>query len=179
VVAALMDELGIREWSLGDAPGSPLHPGRSAFVLIGGNRAGIVGELHPRRAEELELEGRVAVAELEVRALMDAAASATFRLTEVPRIPPVRRDLAFVVAESVPAGAVQTALEAAAGDLLGSSELFDVHRGPPLVEGTKSLAFALELRAPDRTLTSEEADGAVAAVVSRLQREFDATLRAG
>jgi phenylalanyl-tRNA synthetase beta chain len=177
VVETLMDELGIRGWSLGAAPGSPMHPGRSAFVLVEGSPVGIVGELHPRRAEELELEGRVAVAELEVRALMEAAGAAAFRLTEVPRFPPVRRDLAFVVAESVPAGAMQDALEDAAGDLLGSCELFDVHRGPPLADGTKSLAFALEFRA-DRTLTAGEAEGAIAAVVSHLRSEFGATLRA-
>jgi phenylalanyl-tRNA synthetase beta chain len=72
---------------------------------------------------------------------------------------------------------MQDALEDAAGDLLGSCELFDVHRGPPLADGTKSLAFALEFRA-DRTLTAGEAEGAIAAVVSRLRSEFGATLRA-
>jgi phenylalanyl-tRNA synthetase beta chain len=179
VVEALMDELRIDGWSLGDPPGSPMHPGRSASVLIDGAPVGIVGELHPRRAEELELEGRVALAELEIGALMDAADAAVFRLAEVPRFPPVRRDLAFVVNGSAPAGAVQDELEAAVGDLLGSCELFDVHRGPPLADGTKSLAFALELRAPDRTLTSEEADAAIAAGVDRLAAAFGATLRAG
>ena len=108
-----------------------------------------------------------------------AASGGRFELRDVPRFPPVRRDLAFVVPEAVPAGAVQAALEGAGGDLVGSSLLFDVHRGEPLAPGTKSLAFAVEFRAADRTLTGEEADLAVAEVADRLRAEFGAALRSG
>jgi phenylalanyl-tRNA synthetase beta chain len=179
IVDTLMDELGVDTWSLGDPPGPPMHPGRAATVLIGGVPIGVVGELHPRVAAGFELDGRVAVAELEVQALMEAAAHARFTLADVPRFPPVRRDLAFVVPDAAPAGRVRAALEEAAGDLLGSSTLFDVHRGPPLPEGTKSVAFAVEFRTPERTLTAEEADRAVAAVEDRLRTDFGATLRSG
>jgi phenylalanyl-tRNA synthetase beta chain len=179
VLAFVLEELRIRTWSLGEPPGDPMHPGRAATVLIGGSPAGVVGELHPRAAAALDLDGRVALAELEVDALRAAASAATFRIEDVPRFPPVRRDLAFVVAEDAPAGAVRTALEDAAGELLGTCLLFDVHRGDPLPAGTKSLAFAVEFRAPDRTLTSEEADRAVSDVVRALGARFGATLRAG
>jgi phenylalanyl-tRNA synthetase beta chain len=57
--------------------------------------------------------------------------------------------------------------------------LFDVFEGPPLPEGAKSLAFSVDFRAPDRTLTDEEADGAVAAIVERLSSEVGARLRSG
>jgi phenylalanyl-tRNA synthetase beta chain len=74
---------------------------------------------------------------------------------------------------------VRAGLEAAAGDLLGSSLLFDVHRGDPLPAGTKSPAFAVEFRSPDRTLTGDEADRAVTSIVERLHADFGATLRSG
>jgi phenylalanyl-tRNA synthetase beta chain len=98
---------------------------------------------------------------------------------DVPRFPPVRRDLAFIVDASIPAGRVRSALEDAAGEILGSVLLFDVFEGPPLPEGTKSLAFSVDFRAPDRTLTDEEADGAVEAIVERLSRDVGARLRSG
>jgi phenylalanyl-tRNA synthetase beta chain len=63
------------------------------------------------------------------------------------------------------------------GELLGSCALFDVHTGPPLPAGTKSLAFSVDLRASDRTLTDAEAGEAVESIVERLARDFGARLR--
>jgi phenylalanyl-tRNA synthetase beta chain len=176
-VETLLEELGVEGWALGEPLGEPFHPGRSARVLLGDRPIGVVGELHPRKASSLDIDGRVAVAELELEPLR-AAASGAFRLAEVPRFPPIHRDLAFVIDEDVPAGAVQAALEAAAGELLDRSLLFDVFRGGAIPDGRKSLAFALEFRAPDRTLTDEEVEPVVATIVDRLRTELGAELRA-
>ena len=177
VVEAVMAELGI-DWTLGDPIGRPFHPGRSGAVIVGDERIGVLGEIHPRVADRFDLTARVAVAELEVDALMRLARPVA-GVEDVPRFPPVRRDLAFIVDASVPAGRVRAALEATAGELLGSVLLFDVFEGPPLPEGAKSLAFSVDFRAADRTLTDEEADVAVAAIVERLSSEVGARLRSG
>lgn len=177
ILDALMDEVGVDDRAFGDPPGSPFHPGRSAWVLVDGKRVGVLGELHPRVAEELDLEGRVALAEIELDALaLWASKGATFR--DIPRYPPVRRDLAFVVDEGTPAGAVQAELVDAAGELLTDCTLFDVWSGPPLPAGTRSLAFALDFRAPDRTLVDDEVDEVVARIVMHLEAEVSARLRA-
>ena len=177
VVEALMAELGIG-WSLGAPAGRPFHPGRSAVVEANGERVGVLGEIHPAVAERFDIPGRVGVAELEVEVLMRLARPFV-RVEDVPRFPPVRRDLAFTVEASTPAERVRSALAEAAGDLVSSVLLFDVFEGPPLPEGTRSLAFSLDFRAGDRTLTDEEADGAVTAIVERLSRDFGAQLRSG
>jgi phenylalanyl-tRNA synthetase beta chain len=167
---------GEQGWTLGEPLSEPFHPGRSARILLGDRPVGIMGELHPRKASSLDIEGRVAVAELELEPLR-AAASRDFRLVEVPRFPPIRRDLAFVIDEDVPAGAVRAALESAAGELLDRSLLFDVFRGDAIPDGRKSLAFALEFRAPDRTLTDEEVEPLIGTIVDRLRTELGAELR--
>jgi len=89
----------------------------------------------------------------------------------------VRRDLAFVVDDDVAAGTVLAAIEEAAGDLLGGCALFDVFRGGSLPAGHKSLAFAVDLRAPDRTLTDEDARERIEAIVARVASEFGGELR--
>jgi phenylalanyl-tRNA synthetase beta chain len=182
VVESLMAALGI-EWNLGgpgpngETPGSPFHPGRAGLVLSREDEpVGVVGEIHPKVAAALDIPGRVAVGELELSALMDLVPSAV-QVRDVPRYPPVRRDLAFTVDAVTPAGAVRSALEQAAGDLLDSCLLFDVHSGPPLDEGKKSLAFSVDFRAPDRTLTDAEANEAVATIAARLAQDFGAQLR--
>ncbi len=177
VVEAMLAELGIA-WTTGRSHGGPLHPGRSATVEAGGETIGMFGELHPRAAAAFDLAGRVAVGEIDVGALMRHA-SGPLAVREPARFPPVRRDLAFTVDTATPAGEVLAALETAAGDLLDSCVLFDVHTGPPLPEGKKSLAFSVDLRAPDRTLTDAEAGAAVDAVTERLASDFGAQLRSG
>jgi phenylalanyl-tRNA synthetase beta chain len=178
VLESMMNELDVADWSLGDPLDEPFHPGRSATLILRGARAGVFGEIHPRVAEALGLTGRVAVAEIEFDALMEAAEK-TFTFRDPPRFPPVHRDLAFVLDGAVPAGSVNGALREAGGDLIESVELFDVFTGGTLPEGSKSLAFSVDLRAEDRTLTDEEADGAVTAMAQRIEEEFGGQLRAG
>jgi phenylalanyl-tRNA synthetase beta chain len=175
VVETLLSELGVA-WATGAAGGGPMHPGRSATVVASGETIGVFGEIHPKTAAAYDLSGRVAVGELDVEALMRLS-SDVLEVREPPRFPPVRRDLAFTVDAATPAGAVQAALEKAAGDLLDSCLLFDVHTGPPLPEGAKSLAFSVDFRAPDRTLTDAEVGAAVAAIAERLAGDLGAQLR--
>jgi phenylalanyl-tRNA synthetase beta chain len=173
---ALMTGLGIEEWSVGGPAGRPLHPARSAEILIAGLPAGVVGEIHPGIANRLDLPERVGVLELDV-GILAPAASWQRPFTDIPRFPPIRRDLAFLVDEETPAGTVAEALQEAGGELVDAVVLFDVFAGEPIPAGKKNLAFSLELRAPARTLTDEEAERAVAAIVERLRRDFGADFR--
>ena len=176
IVEAVLGGVGVG-WRLEASPDRPLHPTRSAVVVVGDRPAGVVGELHPSEAARLDLAGRVAIAELDVASLgIAAAAIPTYR--DVPRFPPVRRDLAFVLPDDVPAGAALEQLEAAGGELLDRAVLFDVFAGGGVPEGRRSLAFSVEFRAADRTLTDAEIEPTVTAIVARLRDAFGAELRA-
>jgi phenylalanyl-tRNA synthetase beta chain len=176
ILEELLAAMGVRAWSLGDPPDGPFHPGRSASVLIGDAPAGVIGEVHPRVAESFEIEGRVAVCVLGLGSLRRASRREV-ELKDVPRFPPVRRDLAFLVPEATPSGEVHRVLRGAGGDLLDTSALFDVYAGDRIPAGTKSLAFSVDLRAPERTLTDEEAQVVIDRIVERLASELGAQLR--
>jgi phenylalanyl-tRNA synthetase beta chain len=177
-VESLLGAFGVTDWSLEEAPPEPFHPGRAAVVLIGGAPAGLVGELHPRIVDDLNLPARTSVAELDLAAVADHAPP-TFAVREIPRFPPVHRDLAFVVDQDVPAGAVSEALRQAGGDLVDKVVLFDVFSGEPLPPGKKNVAFSVDFRASDRTLTDEEVDRVVMEIVGRLTRDLGAEFRSG
>jgi phenylalanyl-tRNA synthetase beta chain len=154
---------------------APWHPGRCAELLVGDRVIGYAGELHPRVCAALELPARTSVMELDVDALPPA------RVPVGPRIstfPPVLIDLALVVPDDVPAAEVGDALREGAGELLESLRLFDVYTGPQVGTGRKSLAYALTLRAPDRTLTSEEATAVRDAAAAVAAQRTGAELRA-
>jgi len=143
---------------------------------VAGEPVGIVGELRPGVGEGLGFPGRVAVFEVDLTAVArHAGQPVAYR--EVPRFPPVHRDLAFTVDEAIAAGEIEDAIRAAGGDLVDSVELFDVFRGGPIPEGKKSVAFSVDFRATDRTLTDQEAEAAVEAMVGRLSERFGAEIR--
>jgi phenylalanyl-tRNA synthetase beta chain len=148
---------------------APWHPGRCARIELAGVLVGHAGELHPKIVERLGLPARSCAAEVELDALL-AAAGGIRRAEPVSTFPLAKEDVALVVDDTVPAAAVEAALRDGAGDLLESVRLFDVYTGPQVGEGRKSLAFALRLRAPDRTLTAAESsavrDAAVRAAVT-------------
>jgi phenylalanyl-tRNA synthetase beta chain len=91
--------------------------------------------------------------------------------------PPALIDVALVVEASVPAAQVESALVEGAGALLESVRLFDVFSGAQVGSGRKSLAYKLAFRAPDRTLTAEEAVAARDAAVAVAARRLGASLR--
>ena len=152
---------------------APWHPGRCAELLVGDRVVGHAGELHPRVCAALELPARTSVMELDLDALPAAEVPVG---PPISGFPPVLLDLALVVKDEVPAAEVASALTAGAGELLESIRLFDVYTGPPVPAGSRSLAYALTLRAFDRTLTSEEAtavrDAAVATAAERTGAEL-------
>src|SRR3954452_25322153 len=149
---------------------APWHPGRCAALSVAGQVVGHAGELHPRVVESLSLPERTCAAEIDLRAVLEAAPEIV-PSPPMSAYPPATFDVAVVVAASVPVAAVAAALADGAGELLESLRLFDVYTGPPLGESEKSLAFALRVRAADRTLTTEEAtalrDSAVAEAAAR------------
>jgi phenylalanyl-tRNA synthetase beta chain len=164
IVRGLARELSV-EVELRQASRMPWHPSRCALVCIGDEDIGHAGELHPRVARSYGLPRGTAVLEIDLDVLMAHA-------PEIPPAPVVshqplaKEDVALVVDASVPAGLVEQALRAGAGDLLESIRLFDVFTGPQVGEGKKSLAFALRFRARDRTLTEAETAAARDAAVA-------------
>ena len=153
---------------------APWHPGRCASIRVGDWPIGYAGELAPSVVERLGLPPRTAALELNLDGLPPRQ---TPTAPAISAFPPVHLDVAVVVPDSTPAADVATALRDGGGELLESLRLFDVYAGDQVASGSRSLAFAMIVRAPDRTLTAAEAtavrDRAVAAAAERL----GATLR--
>ena len=122
-----------------------LHPGRAARC-----GAGWFGELHPARAD-----GTWGVFELDLEQLF-AAAREPVQYEDVITYPAVKQDLAFVVDAGVPAADLFAAAREAAGPELREVRFLSDFREPPIPDGKKSLAFRVEFRSPERTLSDED-----------------------
>jgi phenylalanyl-tRNA synthetase beta chain len=153
------------------------HPGRTGRVMIGETVAGIVGEVHPAVADRFGIGGRVAVGDFDLDALTAAVSPREF--TTPSPYPPVVFDLAFDLAEEVPAVALLAEVRAAAGPSLERLEVFDLFRGPPLGEGRKSLAIRLTFRDAQRTLTDEDLVPVRALITEAVAGSLGGRLRGG
>ena len=152
------------------------HPGRCAAVSMNGVHLGYIGQVHPLVAKNYGLDCEVYCAELD----FDKMFSLTLpepTYVPLPKYPTVTRDLSLVCDEAVTVADAENVITAAAGKLLRSVKLFDIYRGKGVAEGKKSLAFSLELRADDRTLTDADSQGVVDKVLSALAEKLNATLR--
>jgi phenylalanyl-tRNA synthetase beta chain len=175
VVRALAEELEVAV-EVASAVQPPWHPGRCASVAVAGTVIGHAGELHPRAVEALDLPPRTVAFELDLDALL-AHVPATAPGPVVSTMPVAKEDLAVVVAADVPAERVRAALQRGGGALLESVRLFDTYEGAQVGEGRRSLAFALRMRAPDRTLSAAEVAEVRAAALAVAEAECGAALR--
>ncbi|HVA80452.1 MAG TPA: phenylalanine--tRNA ligase subunit beta, partial [Candidatus Binataceae bacterium] len=155
-----------------------LHPGRSAEVLLEGESAGYVGELHPGEALRLDLAAPCAVFELDLDKFISYGFSPRKTFSPPPRFPAIRRDLALVVERDFPAAMVTRAVrDSTDSPLLESVEVFDVYAGQGIAPGRKSIALACLYRATDRTLTDEEVNRVHTALVEQARTRLGAELR--
>jgi phenylalanyl-tRNA synthetase beta chain len=176
VVRDLADELGVAI-EVGAAIQAPWHPGRCAAVSIGTRVIGHAGELHPRVVGDLGLPPATAAFEIDLDALLAAVPPVT-PAPAFSTMPVAKEDIAVVVAADVPAEAVRRALLDGGGELVESIRLFDRYAGEQVGPGRQSLAFALRLRAPDRTLSAAEVATVREGALAAAHAEVGAVLRA-
>ncbi len=177
VVEAILKELRCDNISFVAVTENPsYHPGRCAAVWAGGQVLGVLGQVHPLAAKNYGVDTEIYAAELSLAALMDAKGADPV-YTPLPKFPAVTRDIAVVCDLAVTVGALEDCIARGAKGLLKEVTLFDIYTGAPIPEGKKSVAFNLTLRADDRSLTAEEADADVSAILALLEQELGATLR--
>jgi phenylalanyl-tRNA synthetase beta chain len=132
-----------------------LHQTRSATLQAGKEPMGGVGEVDPSVLERFGVSERVAILELDLDQVLGREPKpATWKA--VSRYPSSDLDLAFVLADDVPAERLEKAIRQGAGALLVDVELFDVFRADSVGQGRRSLAYRLRLQAPDRNLTDSD-----------------------
>ncbi len=159
-----------------DSTNPSYHPGRCAKVTIDGVDVGYIGQIHPTVAKNYGIDAEVYCAEINFNAIYDLQLpEATY--TPLPKYPSVSRDIAVICDESVTVAAAEEVIASAAGKLLRNIQLFDIYRGTGIPENKKSMAFSLELRADDRTLTDSDSESVIAKVLGALENQLGAILR--
>ncbi len=177
ILDTLVEGLRLRDVTLEATTAEGLHPGRTAEVRCSGRLVGVVGEVDPGVTAAWTVPGRVGWIDLDLRALIGAPRR-DHEQRPVSRFPSSDVDLAFVVEDSTPAGAVERALRGAGGELLVALHLFDVYRGEGVAAGSRSLAYRLRFCSVERTLTDADVADARQRAIDAVAAATGAQLRA-
>jgi phenylalanyl-tRNA synthetase beta chain len=148
-------------------------------VTVGSKLVGWIGEVHPRLLQKYELPHAPVLFEVDTRVLEPLELP---QLTEIPKFPPVTRDLALVVDSKVEVGVMFTKIATLqrsdpAAAIIRDVTLFDEYRGKGLKDNEKSLAFRFLLQDTRQTLSDEQIEQAMARVVTAMQETFHARTR--
>jgi phenylalanyl-tRNA synthetase beta chain len=176
VLEATFDAMEVEGPRFSPITGPPWHPTRAAALSVGGVRAGTIGELHPDVCERWDVPEGTVTFELGLAPLMDLLPDRA-KVEELSRYPALYIDLALVVDDAVPAEKVEEVIRRAGAPEVTSVTLFDVYRGRQVAEGKKSLAYALELRSNERTLTDDDTERVEQRILTALAERTGAELR--
>ncbi|MCY4145609.1 MAG: phenylalanine--tRNA ligase subunit beta, partial [Chloroflexi bacterium] len=178
LLESLLHALHISDFAFQRGTHSSLHPGRSADLLIAGERAGSFGELHPQVAQRLKLTAAKAIIGEFAVAPMIEHARRLHDIAPLPTQPAVLEDIALVVRADLPASEVEAVIRQAGGRLLKDVALFDIYTGDPIPPGKKSLAYALTYQDETRTLTDKNAARIRKKIIGAARHRLNAELRA-
>jgi phenylalanyl-tRNA synthetase beta chain len=151
-----------------------LHPGQTAKLVKDGIKVGLLGALHPSIAQQLKIDGKVFVFDLILDKIENSVVPESCLISKFPEI---RRDIAFVVSETIPFGLIQDTISEVGGELLKQVDIFDFYQGKGIPAGFKSLALALTLQHSSRTLVDDEVIDLINRVMVVLKGRFNAELR--
>ena len=177
VVETVLKNMRIPDAVYEACPDDPsYHPGRCARIKAGGKLLGILGQIHPKVAENYDVDCEMYTAVLSLDAVLAARAPEP-KFVPLPKYPSVTRDIAVVCDEAVTVGQLEDCIRNAGGTILRDVVLFDIYRGLPIAPGKKSCAFSLTLRSEEKTLTDAESDAEVSAVLEALASQLGAVIR--
>lgn len=176
IVEVILKKFGLNgEFKRADI--SYLHKGRSADIYVGKNLIGYLGEVHPEVAKSFEVSERMYIAELNVD-MLNKLADCSYEFVAISNYPPIERDIAVVVDESVLAGDLLACVRKGGGNLLVDAKIFDIYRNKEVLgENKKSVAISLVFRLAERTLTDEEVNAKINRILTKLSSEHNAVLR--
>ena len=168
IIDELFKDLHLQVLYINESAINHCHPGRTASIAINNEICGYIGEIHPDVAEKYDFPSRGYVCELDIEKLINYI-SFDKVYQQLPKYPPVTRDLALVVPKEISADEVLQVIKASGGDLLHQVSLFDVYEGEQITKGYKNLAFALLYQSNFKTLSEEDILPIQSAILEKLQ----------
>jgi|WetSurMetagenome_2_1015567.scaffolds.fasta_scaffold00091_7 phenylalanyl-tRNA synthetase beta chain len=179
VVEAMLSSIGAGDLSYVRSEEPFLHPGRSADVLIGGQKVGYIGALSPEVTDRLDIKAHkpsIIALEMDMASIISASKkNITFK--HLPKYPFVERDTAIILDANIEAAAIIGHLKSYPSEMIEDITIFDVYQGKGIEEGKKSVAFNVRYRSREKTLTDAEVEKLHSSLVEYIKEKTAGQVR--
>ncbi|VYU09295.1 phenylalanine--tRNA ligase subunit beta [Clostridium tertium] len=177
VVENALEALGLSRVMFARESDNPsYHPGKTAAIMIGNKKAGVLGEVHPDVSENYGVETGCYLAELNLDILFEYSKT-NKKYKALPKFPAVTRDIALLVDDEVLVQEIEETIKRAGSALVEKVQLFDIYKGAQIPEGKKSIAYAIAYRDEKKTLTDNDVNKVHDKILRSLEHKLGATLR--
>ena len=152
------------------------HPYRTAVIMLLGKQPqpiGYFGQIHPTVEDKLKLNQEAFLFKVDLDAVIAAVKENVPRFKHLPQYPEVRRDIAFIINDTVSCDDIQKVIKSGVKqNIFKGSDIFDVYQGEHVEEGFKSVAFRIRMQDENATLTDEIIDQQMTSVREKLQKAY-------
>jgi phenylalanyl-tRNA synthetase beta chain len=176
VVRSILNRLGINV-TLQDVSDKSTYAYGMEFVSKDGKLLANFGSVNPNLLEAFDIEQEVFFADFDWDLVLKLSALNAFEVTELPKYPSVRRDLALLVDKTVKYGTLEELAYQIERKLLKEVDLFDVYEGKGIPEGKRSYAMSFILQDENSTLNDKTIDKTMGRLQQRFENEVGAELR--
>lgn len=177
VVENALEKLGLSKVKFTrESDNQSYHPGKTAALMIGNKKVGVLGEVHPDVSENYGVDENCYLAELNLDLLFEYAKTDK-KYKALPKFPAVTRDIALLVDDEILVQEIEDTIRRAGGNLVEKVELFDIYKGAQIPEGKKSIAYAIAYRDEKKTLKDNDVNKVHDKILRSLEHKLGATLR--
>ena len=176
IIETVFQGLKVENWEVVPGNHPAFHPLRNGKIIMGSEKVGIFGEIHPEVINNYRIPGKVNLFEIDFENLLPKVPS-YIKYCVLPKYPLVQRDLAMIVKEEILSADIIKTIKSIDEKLIKKVTIFDIFKGKQIGDGYKSLAYSVVFQAEDRTLTDGEVDEIFKRIREILLLEFNAKVR--
>lgn len=177
IAEEILEQLGLNKIKFQKSEEKYYQPGMSADVYIRNKKIGSLGKLDPKILNEFDIELPMYSMDLDVSGILNSCSFADPVYSEIPKFPPVLRDLSFVISKEYNYENITKTIKAVNPGMISKVELYDEYMGKNIEEGYHSLTFSVIFTSSTKTLTDDIVNKILQKVINKLKAEFNIELR--
>lgn len=177
IIESILENLNLTKYKIEKSSEPYFQPGLGADVIYRNEKIAVLGKIDPKVLERFDIEENVYSFDIDLDAAFKLCSFADPVFSEIPKFPPVLRDLSFIISREHSYTEIVKAITMVNPGIIKKVELFDEFTGKNIKDGFRSLTFSLVFSSDTKTLTDEIINKNLQNVIEKLNKDFCIEMR--